>query len=276
MKHVDDAFIGAAVQRALQRADGGGDGGVHVAQGGGDDAGGEGGGVEAVLGVEDVGDVERALGFEPIDRELEKLGYDIESRVVDGPDKGRLRFIEVKGRVACAQTITVTKNEILYSLNKPEDFILAIVEFREDGAGNTIMITYDKNDPTKRTVEVVGEKRLPSGASSGSEDIDGLAIALYNGEISIDSVPSAQRNAVLSTVQKMKELAAEEAAKQAEAQAANTASPTPFSTTLGTNLGLLYSAFDPANLWGGVKSVSGKVGGFAEDIWSGFRSGISS
>ena len=29
-------------------------------------------------------------------------------------------------------TITVTKNEILYSLNKPDDFILAIVEFRPD------------------------------------------------------------------------------------------------------------------------------------------------
>jgi hypothetical protein len=75
-------------------------------------------------------DIERSLGFEPIDRELEKLGYDIESRVTG---EGRLRFIEVKGRIAGAATITVTKNEILYSLNKPEDFILAIVEFREDG-----------------------------------------------------------------------------------------------------------------------------------------------
>ena len=28
--------------------------------------------------------------------------------------------------------MTVTKNEILYSLNKPEDFILAIVEFDGD------------------------------------------------------------------------------------------------------------------------------------------------
>lgn len=28
-----------------------------------------------------------------------------------------------------APTITVTRNEILYSLNKPEDFILAIVGF---------------------------------------------------------------------------------------------------------------------------------------------------
>jgi SNF2 family DNA or RNA helicase len=71
-------------------------------------------------------DVERALGFDPTDREFEKLGYDIESRVVG---TGRLRFLEVKGRVSGADTITVTKNEILYSLNKPDDFILAIVEF---------------------------------------------------------------------------------------------------------------------------------------------------
>ncbi len=71
-------------------------------------------------------DVERQLGYEPVDREFEKLGYDIESR---DPRTGHLRFLEVKGRVAGAATITVTKNEILYSLNKPEDFILAIVEF---------------------------------------------------------------------------------------------------------------------------------------------------
>jgi hypothetical protein len=73
--------------------------------------------------------VERSLGFEPIDREADKVGYDIESRV---PGTGKLRFIEVKGRVSSAPTITVTRNEILYSLNKPEDFILAIVEFTGD------------------------------------------------------------------------------------------------------------------------------------------------
>ena len=44
------------------------------------------------------------------------------------PGTGKLRFIEVKGRVSGAPTITVTRNEILYSLNKPEDFILAIVK----------------------------------------------------------------------------------------------------------------------------------------------------
>ena len=71
-------------------------------------------------------EIERGLGFDPTDREFEKLGYDIESRI---PGTGRLRFIEVKGRVSGAPTITVTRNEILYSLNKPDDFILAIVEF---------------------------------------------------------------------------------------------------------------------------------------------------
>ncbi len=73
---------------------------------------------------------ERHLGFEPVDRELDKVGYDIESRV---PNSGRLRFIEVKGRVAGADVLTVTRNEILYSLNKPDDYLLAMVEFHADG-----------------------------------------------------------------------------------------------------------------------------------------------
>ena len=49
------------------------------------------------------------------------------------PETGKLRFIEVKGRVEGAPRITVTRNEILFSLNKPDDFVLAIVEFLEDG-----------------------------------------------------------------------------------------------------------------------------------------------
>ena len=76
-------------------------------------------------------EVERGLGYEPVDREFEKLGYDIESR---GRDTGTLRFIEVKGRISGAATVTVTRNEILYSLNKPDDFILGIVEFLEGDA----------------------------------------------------------------------------------------------------------------------------------------------
>ena len=72
-------------------------------------------------------EVERGLGFEPVDRESDKLGYDIESRVLG---TGKLRFIEVKGRIQGATTVTVTKNEVLTSLNKPDDYILAIVEFQ--------------------------------------------------------------------------------------------------------------------------------------------------
>ncbi|MCK9524540.1 MAG: DUF3883 domain-containing protein, partial [Limnochordia bacterium] len=75
-------------------------------------------------------DIERGLGYNPVDKEAEKLGYDIESRV---PSDGTLRFIEVKGRAESAATLTVTKNEILYSLNKPDDYILAMVEFLPDG-----------------------------------------------------------------------------------------------------------------------------------------------
>lgn len=74
-------------------------------------------------------EIERRLGYEPVDRETERLGYDIESRT---PGSGKLRLIEVKGRVAGATTITVTRNEILTSLNKPDDYILAIVEFLDN------------------------------------------------------------------------------------------------------------------------------------------------
>lgn len=66
---------------------------------------------------------EKSLGNEPTDVSDKKCGYDIESRV---QADGRLRFIEVKGRVSGALTVTVTRNEILTALNKPDDFILAI------------------------------------------------------------------------------------------------------------------------------------------------------
>ncbi len=75
---------------------------------------------------------ERNLGFEPRDVSAYKCGYDIESRDPAAP--GRLRFIEVKGRIKGAETVTVTKNEILTALNKPERFILAIVEVDGESA----------------------------------------------------------------------------------------------------------------------------------------------
>lgn len=69
------------------------------------------------------------LGFKPKDVSAQKLGWDIESQA----GEGKLRFIEVKGRVEGATTITVTKKEILAALNKPDDFILAVVEVVLDG-----------------------------------------------------------------------------------------------------------------------------------------------
>ncbi|MGD0039443.1 MAG: helicase-related protein, partial [Isosphaeraceae bacterium] len=70
-------------------------------------------------------DTERRLGYVPRDVSAEKLGYDVESSI---PNTGRLRFIEVKGRVVGAGTVTVTSGEIRTALNKPEDFVLAIVQ----------------------------------------------------------------------------------------------------------------------------------------------------
>jgi SNF2 family DNA or RNA helicase len=76
-----------------------------------------------LLAMQMVMEAEKQLGNEPRDVSGEKCGYDVESKV---QADGKLRFIEVKGRVAGAITVTVTRNEILTALNKPDDFILAI------------------------------------------------------------------------------------------------------------------------------------------------------
>ncbi len=68
---------------------------------------------------------EIALGHDPVDVSAANVGYDIESR--DGNTR-QLRFIEVKGRRASAETVTITRNELLTALNTPESYILALVE----------------------------------------------------------------------------------------------------------------------------------------------------
>ncbi|WP_377480068.1 MAG: helicase-related protein [Microcoleus anatoxicus] len=80
------------------------------------------------LAMEAVMAAERKQGFEPSDVSADKCGYDIESRI---PGTNRLRFIEVKGRIRGASTVTVTKNEIITALNKPDSYILALVEVSE-------------------------------------------------------------------------------------------------------------------------------------------------
>lgn len=78
-----------------------------------------------LMAVQMVMETEKQLGFDPRDVSVDKCGYDVESRI---PGSGRLRFIEVEGRAAGAATVTITRNEILTGLNKPDDFILAIAQ----------------------------------------------------------------------------------------------------------------------------------------------------
>lgn len=74
--------------------------------------------------------IEQQLGYQPKDVSADKVGYDIESAIPPQLRTGEntLRFIEVKGRTKGATTVTVSKNEILTGLNKPDEFILAVVE----------------------------------------------------------------------------------------------------------------------------------------------------
>ena len=83
------------------------------------------------LAVAAVMEAERTLGREPKEMPHENPGYDIESR---DPKDNRLLFIEVKGKTAGAPTVTVSKTQIFTAFNKPDDFILAIVEIESDTA----------------------------------------------------------------------------------------------------------------------------------------------
>jgi superfamily II DNA or RNA helicase len=110
------------------------------------------------MAMEAVMQAERALGYVPRDVSAEKRGYDIESAI---PGSGRLRFLEVKGRVAGAQTVTITKNEVLTGLNKPDDFILALVEIDGDRA-------------TPRYVRRPFQREPDFGVTSVNYDFNGL------------------------------------------------------------------------------------------------------
>ncbi len=79
--------------------------------------------MEAVMGAE------RSLGREPRDVSATRgIGYDIESR----DSEGRLVFVEVKGRVADADMVSLTTNEVRKANNSPDQFRLAIVLVESD------------------------------------------------------------------------------------------------------------------------------------------------
>ncbi|MCE5190884.1 MAG: DUF3883 domain-containing protein, partial [Actinomycetia bacterium] len=81
------------------------------------------------LAVEAVLAAERSLGRIPEEQPPNNPGFDILSR---DPQTHESRFIEVKGRIEGATTVTVSKNEVLHALNKSEDYVLAIVRVHPD------------------------------------------------------------------------------------------------------------------------------------------------
>ncbi len=74
-------------------------------------------------------EAENSLGNQPTDVSAQKVGYDILSY---DPDIDHYRFIEVKGRIDSADTVMLTRQEIITSLHEPDKYILAIVQI-EDG-----------------------------------------------------------------------------------------------------------------------------------------------
>ena len=60
----------------------------------------------------------------------------------------------MKGRVAGAITVTVTRNEILTALNKPDDFILAIGQV-EDGQQKLVYIRQPFQQEPEFSVESI-------------------------------------------------------------------------------------------------------------------------
>lgn len=84
-----------------------------------------------LIAMKTVMEIEASLGYIPRDVSAAKVGYDVESTIpLNLRESGgaTLRFIEVKGRTAGADNVTVSKNEILTAFNKPDEYILAIVE----------------------------------------------------------------------------------------------------------------------------------------------------
>jgi len=92
------------------------------------------------IAVDAVMAIERDLGREPEEQDHFNPGFDILSKDLV---TGELYFIEVKGRVAGASTVTVTRTEILTALNKGPQFVLALVSVEGDAA----VLTHYLSDP---------------------------------------------------------------------------------------------------------------------------------
>ena len=106
--------------------------------------------IDAVMALEPL------LGRAPFEMPPNNKGYDIESKAPDGS----LYFIEVKGRIEGATSVTVTRSEIGVGRNMPDQFILALVSVPTEGEA---IVRY-----SRRPFEDSGE--LPFGTISVNFD----------------------------------------------------------------------------------------------------------
>ncbi len=102
-------------------------------------------------------EAEERLGNRTKDVSKEKCGWDVTSVT----PSGATRHIEVKGRHAEAETVTVTANEILEALNQGDKFFLAVVRvqngsidgphyvrtpFTKEPEGSVVSVNYSLKD----------------------------------------------------------------------------------------------------------------------------------
>jgi len=87
------------------------------------------------LAMDAVRQAEEARGHRVVDCSASKCGWDLTSYppARDGKQPNPLH-IEVKGRVKGANTVTVTRNEMLYAFNQGDKFVLAIALVGENDA----------------------------------------------------------------------------------------------------------------------------------------------
>ncbi|MBX7223406.1 MAG: DUF3883 domain-containing protein [Blastocatellia bacterium] len=89
------------------------------------------------LAIAKVMETERQLGRIPREMEHNHNGYDICSTE---PESGEVFFLEVKGKAKGSTTVTVSRSQILTAHNKPETFILAIVEIEGESVSAPVYI----------------------------------------------------------------------------------------------------------------------------------------
>lgn len=100
-----------------------------------------------MLAMKAVTEIEESQGCCVEDVSAAKCGWDVTSypAAVNGkqPDA---RHIEVKGRAKGADTVTVSRNEMLYALNQSDKFILAIVQINQDDSIDSVHYLRDPFD----------------------------------------------------------------------------------------------------------------------------------